>query len=451
MSLTKYEEGSLRELWKISLPLMLTSLSLMLMIFVDRLLLAKYSTAALNAATNATTIGWGLQLGWFVLAGIGEVFVAQYNGSQTFKKIGPAVWQMIWLAAGSVIFFVPIGLWGTQLIFHDQVANHMERDYFSVMMFAGPAATLCSAVSAFWIGRGKTGVIALMAVLANVLNVCLDIVLIFGIEGVVPSMGVKGAAIATSVGVFFQAGTLFVIFLNKTHRQEFGTNICRYDFTLFWKTVKIGFPSAISVAVEILGWAAFYSLMTNMGEDYITVAAICQSVAILFWFLPEGVCKAIVSIAGNFIGAKRTENISKMMYSGFKLQLIFLVGMILLIVPFTDVWIREFLDGATQETVDKLSGPLSICLLFVLGHVFIEGVKIVFTGVLMAAGDTPFLLACNSISIWLLMYLPAYVMLKVYHAPIELAIFHWVTYSILSTLICYARFRFGAWRKLAIT
>ena len=101
----------MRELWSLSVPLMLATMSSMMMLFVDRLLLANYSTAALNAVTNATTLGWAIQFMWLALAGIAEVFVAQHNGAGEERKLGPPVWQMVWLGVLSLLFFAPMGLW----------------------------------------------------------------------------------------------------------------------------------------------------------------------------------------------------------------------------------------------------------------------------------------------------------------------------------------------------
>ncbi len=98
MTLTRHEPGSLRELWSISLPLMVSALSVMTMVFVDRLMVAHYSTVALNAVVNASTFGWAFVFAWMVLASISEVFVAQYNGAGAKEKIGESVWQMIWLS-----------------------------------------------------------------------------------------------------------------------------------------------------------------------------------------------------------------------------------------------------------------------------------------------------------------------------------------------------------------
>src|ERR1700733_10256390 len=96
MALTKYPSGSFRELVSIAFPLMLSSFSVLTMVFADRWLLAHYSMEAHNAAVTATTTGWAFIFGWIVLGNITEVFVAQYNGAGLSKRLGEPVWQMLW-------------------------------------------------------------------------------------------------------------------------------------------------------------------------------------------------------------------------------------------------------------------------------------------------------------------------------------------------------------------
>jgi MATE family multidrug resistance protein len=217
MALTKHPEGSMRELWSIALPLMLSSFSVVCMLFVDRLLLARYSTQALNAVVTSATTGWALWLGWMVMVSIAEVFVAQYNGSNQKKKIGEPVWQMIWLSCLSFAFFIPLALWGGSLFFGSSPERAMEREYFSWMMCFGPTCAIYSALSTFFIGQGRPAIITGLALVSNLINALLDMVLIFGVEGLVPSYGIKGAAIATCSSTVFQMAVLaFVFYLKRT-------------------------------------------------------------------------------------------------------------------------------------------------------------------------------------------------------------------------------------------
>ena len=120
-SLTKYPSGSLRELWAISFPLMLSMMSGSLMIFLDRLLLARFSIDALNACVNATVIAAAWQFAFLTTAAIAEVFVGQYNGAGQHQKIGEPVWQMIWFSLLTGLLFIPLGLFSGPFFLQIQV------------------------------------------------------------------------------------------------------------------------------------------------------------------------------------------------------------------------------------------------------------------------------------------------------------------------------------------
>lgn len=450
MALTKHEEGSLRELWAIAYPLMLSSFSMMAMLFVDRIMLALYSTEALNATVNAATFGWAFIFSWFVLTGISEVFVAQHNGANQKHLFGTYVWQMIWLSIGSIFFFVPLSIWGSYQLYGTGMEQELERQYFWWMMLFGPASPLYAALCGFFIGQGKTRIITVLAIGANILNGIFDYILIFGIEGWVPSYGITGAAIATSVGLFFQIFVLAVLFFKKENRQNYGTANWAFCPESFWRCLKVGFPGALFVAVELFGWAAYYTLMTNKSENHIMVASLCQSIAILFFFFGEGINKAATAIAGNYIGGKKTEAISKMMIAGLQLHLIFFSIILFLFFIASDSTIELFMSKASFEQKEALYSTMKIGLFCVLFYTLFEGLRILISGVLTAAGDTVFLLLAGASSVWILLILPIYFFVYEGDAPIEIACIFCALYSLLASLIYLRRFLKGKWKSISI-
>lgn len=116
-ALTSHPEGSIRELWRISFPLMISTFASLLMIFTDRIFLARYSLEALNASVNAGTLAWAIVGGCGMVTAMSEVFVAQYNGAGKLREIGRPVWQMIWFAIFSLALFIPLGIWGGPAFF----------------------------------------------------------------------------------------------------------------------------------------------------------------------------------------------------------------------------------------------------------------------------------------------------------------------------------------------
>lgn len=450
MALTKYPEGSLRELWNIAFPLMLSSLSVMSMLFVDRLLLANYSTQALNAAVNATTLGWSFLVGWMTMASIAEVFVAQYNGAGQKEKLGEPVWQMIWLSLASILCFLPLSLWAGTWFYGDSPDKVYEREYLSWMMYFGPSCPIYSALCAFFVGMGKPKIITILAIVTNIVNALLDMVLIFGIEGYLSPMGVKGAAIATCGSCIFQVAILFFIFLSKNNKLKYGTNQFWLKPTMLWQCIKIGFPSSVFVVLEIFAWAMFYAMMTSVSERHITIAGIGQSLLLLFFFFAEGINKAVSTISGNLIGEKRKELINNVVLSAIKLHLGFFFIVLVASVSTIDLLIGQFLPKASAEMVESIREALMICLIGNTIYLFFEGVRMVFAGVLTAAGDTLFLLIAGASSVWMLLVLPVYLVVVQHSAPIEVAILICVIYSIASCLLYLYRLNKGKWKEISL-
>lgn len=450
MSLTKYEEGSLKELLSISLPLMLSSFSVMLMLFVDRLLLAHYSNTALNAAVNASTLGWALLFGWVVLGNITEVFVAQYHGAKQYDRMGEPTWQMLWLALASSLFFFPMAINGGEWIYGNYPETEMERTYIRWMMLFGPTFVAYAALSGFFVGQGKTKLITILALGANVINALLDVCLIFGIEGLIPAMGVQGAAISTSIGSSFQMLVLFYYFLKKENRIQFGTSHFQLRIKPFIQCLKIGSPGAVFALIEILGWAVFYNLMTLVSEVHITIAGICQSLFLLVLFFGEGVSKAATTIAGNLIGAKRTWFIPNVLKSGVLIHFLFLLLTLSIFSLFHQFIIDQFLPNATPEFVASIEKTLIVCIFITLFYAFFEGVRWLLSGILTAAGDTTFLMFAGSISVWLLLVLPVYIFVVKLHASVEVALYFWIFFSVCSIIIYYWRYASGAWKSKSV-
>lgn len=446
MTLTKYKEGSLRELWAIAFPLMISSLSVMAMLFVNRLLLAHYSTEALNASVSASTQGWVFVFGWVILASIGEVFVAQYNGKGLKQKLGEPVWQMIWLSLFSLAFFIPAALWGDVLIYGSDPSTAYERDYFRWMMIFGWSYPLYGALTGFFVGQGKTFVVTALAVVANLVNAGLDVVLIFGVDGYIPSLGIVGAAISTSGSLIFQALVLLILFLNKSNRKEFGTSNWKFDRRMFIQCCKIGAPSAAFMIMEIQGWALFYWFMTLVGERYITVVGVCQSIFMLMYFFAEGVSKASSTIVGNFIGSNKHDLIPKVIWAGMRLHGLFSFALLVGFYFFADQLIRLFLPEADEATLSGLRDAMIFCMLCDVVYIFFEGIRLLILGVLTAAGDTFFLMISGTVSIWLFLIVPVYYAIVIQHAPVEMAGVIYVFFSIAACAVYYWRYQAEGWR-----
>jgi MATE family multidrug resistance protein len=448
MALTKHPSGSVREMCAIAFPLMITSLSMMLMLFVDRLLIAQYSPEALNALVNATTLGWAFGYTGLVLAGISEVFVAQHNGAGRKDKLGEPVWQMLWFALMTSAIFIPLAYFGGDYIYGSE--RPMERIYFSWMMFFAPTYAMYAALTGFFVGQGKTFLVTTLAIVANLFNAILDYFLIFGIEGWIPAMGIEGAAIATCGSSLFQALVLFIIFLNEKNRKESNTGRYQFVWSEFCRCLRFGTPAAVFVAVEILAWASYYQMMTQLSDNHIMVAGICQTIALIFFFVVEGINKAASTIAGNLIGANKRQDVHNVIKSGvIVLSAIYLV-LFIICAGGRELVFTMFMPHASPEEVQLIYYTMMFALGTIMCSMFFEGIRMLYAGVLTAAGDTNFLMWIGSLSIWVMMLLPIYLFVVKTGGTIEQAISIVGLYHVLASGIYALRFYAGQWKSIRI-
>lgn len=453
MTSPEHFKGNVKELWKVSFPLMLSYLSLFAMIFVDRVFLAKYSTQALNSAVQAGTLAWSFIIAGQTLLCIGEVFVAQYNGARRHGEIGKPIWQMIWLALFFAIIFVAFALWGTQLIYSE---DSLEYAYFQAMTLAAPFFCLYHALAPFYIGRGKTPLVTWLVILGNVVNVILDPILIFGIDGYVPSLGIVGAAIATGIGALVQCVIISIMFLSKHNRENFGTNNFKIDVSLLKSCLKIGCPPAIFIFLEMLGWAFFYNMMAQAGEVHIFITGVCQSVLLPFYFFGLGIEKGSTAIAGNMIGAKQIDSIKKLSISGLKLIGYFIIALSLILIIYPEPIMACFLndgiliDPNTFVSIEVLHRLLRYGFIMVILYIALESVRCLAAGLLTAAGDTLFLMISGSLSVWFFLILPTYFFVVKLQGTVRLALLVWVLFSFVIALTYYLRFLQGKWKTKKI-
>ncbi len=447
---TEWTPGSsLKEIWKISFPLMISTLAFLSMIFVDRLFLTRYSLEALNASVNAGTWAWAFMNGLGMLTAMSEVLVSQYNGAKKYASIAKPVWQMVWLSFFSYIFYIPLALKGGSILFQGSLYQELQIEYFKILILFAPCYALTNALSGFFVGRGKTKLLILLAIGANILNIGLDKLLIFGVEGWIPEMGIKGAAIATSTGYLFEIVVLFFLFLKKENRLSFQTNKAQLDKKEFIKCFRLGFPQAVFATLEITGLAFFYQMMTSISEVHITISSICQSIVILFSFFFDGLSKGVAAMAGNFIGAKKIEKVKSVLKSGVYLQLIF--SCLLLLFFFFDLRSLIFSLFPSLNTFNEgttlLFETLLLSLYATYFYILFEGIRWVISGILTAAGDVYFLLIAGSLSVWLLLLAPVYLIVVKQNLGVEIAWSIMALYSIISCFFYWIRLKRGKWKQ----
>ena len=247
------------------------------------------------------------------------------------------------------------------------------------------------------------------------------------------------------MGYLFESAALGYLFLKKENREEFGTKFPKIDFKEVKKCLAIGIPPGLSYALEIFGWAVFYWIMTDLGEKHITIASVCQSFTILLSFFHDGLSRGAAAVTGNLIGSKLYEQVKKVLRSGFYLLFFFSIATALIFVvePIDTVQVLFI-----EHPAPLMQSSLKTCMIYAFIYLFFEGLRWLLSGILLAAGDTMFLLIAGILTVWGFLLAPIYFIVLKNQLSIKTAMGLTVVYAALSLLIYYIRFKQGAWQKI---
>ena len=141
-------------------------------------------------------------------------------------------------------------------------------------------------------------------VIANVVNVILNWLLIGGNLGF-PALGVRGAAIATSIGNTVSSVICFGVILNK--HGYFHLSLPKFDRTTLQGLFKVGSSSMAESVCLRVGFLILARLIAGIGTNAFAAYQIVSQVTSLSFTLGDGVSTAGTSLVGQSLGAKRKD------------------------------------------------------------------------------------------------------------------------------------------------
>lgn len=412
--LAPYKIGSYKQLWMIALPLMLSYLANTMMLLADRMILAQYSLPLMNAAAIIGTIVFMIHYFFATIAILSEVLIGKANGAKHYLQAAKPTWQMMWMTIATIPLMIIIAkIMGPILVPYEYYV--IGEEYYKILLYFASIYILITTIAAFFVAIGKTKVIIISTIVGNIINIVLDFLLIFGYKDIIPELGIKGAAIASNIGLGAQALILLIAFLQKQYRDKYQTHIPVWCVSTLMRCFKLGFPTAIGITLEVSAWSFMLYFLPSISKYHITVFTIGQTLFIGVTFLTDGLKKAIVSIISNCIGAKKEQysfQIMKTAFISYTLSAVLIsILAVLFSVPIMDFFIANNADFELTQTLYQDSKLIMLSLAFFF---IIEGYGWIFSGYLAAKEQVMFIMFVSAGCAWLTTALPMYFLFKHY-------------------------------------
>lgn len=412
------------------------------MMTFDRMILAQYSLDAMNASVAAILVAAIFQYGLSGISSIAQVFVGQYNGAGDFRRVAEPVWQMLWFSAATLLVFWPLGLWGADVLIGQHAYREEAEIYFRIIMLFGPCVPAIAAASTFFVGLGKSHVVTRISIVGNLANLIMDVILVFGVPGWIPSYGIAGAAWATGISQVLQLVLLLALMQKPAYRAQYGTGCSHFCWSTMKECLRIGTPSSISLTVEVSAWAFLSRLMAEMGELHMTAFAVGHSIFILFFCGLTGLHKGVVTVVSNYLGAERWEVIHRLLGTALRLHGRLLACFVLPLVIYSDPIISLFVHPDASDQLWFIArvacASVWVCYCF-------EGTAMILSGFLTAGGDTKYAALVNSSVSWGLAVFPCW-WIVVYNQANPIYLWGILTfYGMGNTFFYFIRYRSGHW------
>ena len=179
-------------------------------------------------------------------------------------------------------------------------------DYFYIRVWGFPLTLFTFAVFGIFRGLQNTFWPMIIATIGALINIGLDFMLVYGAEGFIEPMGIKGAAWASLIAQFIMAILALVFLIKKTDvslklKRKIHPEIKRLvnmSFNLFVRSIALNIALLMSVREA-----------TSLGKEYIAAHTIAINLWLFSAFFIDGYGAVGNILGGRLLGAKKYKKL----------------------------------------------------------------------------------------------------------------------------------------------
>ena len=234
-----------------------------------------------------------------------SAIIAQYYGAGKVDKILHLPAQIIAINIALSLFIYGITVFFIENIFelYNATGLILEQSvsYYKIRALGLPLTLFIFSVFGIFRGMQNTYWPMVISLLGTAINIFLDFILVFGIDGYIPAMNVEGAAWASLMSQGVMAIFAIVLVLKKTPftfrlRFPFHKEIKRLlslSFNLIIRTISLNIALYLANAYA-----------TKYGANYIAAQTIAFQIWLFFAFFIDGYSSVGNIMSGRFLGEK---------------------------------------------------------------------------------------------------------------------------------------------------
>lgn len=338
-----------------------------------------------------------------------------------------------------IILFVLLVIIAPVLNLFDQKQEVVDLaiPFLNVMMLGMIPLCVFSAFKQFAEGLSNTKTAMIISVAANLLNVLLNYLLIFGHWGL-PEMGLMGSCWASFIARVLMALVMFLYVYKNSYFKKYwiGFSFKNISKELTKKILAIGVPSGLQWVFEV-GAFAFAVIMIGWISPKAQAAhQVALSIAAVTYMMASGLSAAASVRVGNQYGLKSIQGVRIAGFSAFIVVLVFM-GLMALSFILLRNWLPTFFTKDT-EVIGISSTLIIIAAFFQLS----DGTQVVGLGALRGLKDVKMPTIITLIAYWVIGLPMSYILAFKFNFGVE-GVWYGLSLGLtISALLLFARFNY---------
>ena len=443
-----YTEGSIKKaIFMLSIPMILEMIMESIFAVVDIFFVSKLGAdaiATVGLTESIITLVYAMAFGLSIAT---TAMISRRIGEKNAKAASHIAFQAIMTGFIVSLFIAIPGILFSRNLLQMMGANHRivsEMHGFTAIMLGGNTAImLLFIINAVFRSAGNAAISLRVLWLANIINIILDPLLIFGI-GFFPKMGVTGAAIATTTGRSIAVLYQFYLLFNGKQKVKLTIANLKVDFKVIVQLIKLALGSIGQNIIATSSWIGLMRIMSVFGSAVIAGYTIAIRI-VIFALLPSwGLSNAASTLVGQNLGAKKPERAEKSVWIAGKINMIVMgiIGLVFIIIP--QLFIRLFIKDEAVVTIGT-EGLRIVSLGFIS-----YGLGMVLLNAINGAGDTITPIRLNLICFWMIEIPLAYLLAILFGRQQQGVFVAIIIAESVLTLLAFLWFKKGKWKTIEV-
>ncbi len=373
---------------RLAWPVVLAQVGWMTLGLVDMWMVGKLGPRALAGVALGDLWVYGtLLVAQGIMMGLDPI-VSQAHGAGQGARAGEALQRGVVLA---VLLSIPVTvLWAAtrpvlQLFGQDPGLCDVAQRYVTAQIFSPAPFLVFTAMRQYLQGRGMMIPPLVVVLVANLLNIFLNWVFIYGRLGF-PAMGAPGSGLSTGITrlamLLLLAGIIVALELHRDAWIPWSRSVLQLG--RLREVLAYGIPVGAQLGLEVWAFSIVGLLAGWLGADQLAANTIVLKLSAFSYMVALGISHAAATRVGNLIGAGDRGEAQRAAWTAFGLTAAAMSVFALVFVLLRVRLPASFLPPDAVLAITAAAGTLPVAAAFQL----FDGTQAVGGGILRGTGDT---------------------------------------------------------------